>query len=106
MQQPNSKPADSETGMTNPDELAKQQHFQGKGMYPVSDEDYDLVTALANELQALEKFQKYAQDAKGGKFWQDALKLKQELAELFTHELAEHVREGHFGTGEHREGRL
>jgi len=109
MQQPKSTPKGSQsgaTGMTNPDELAKQQHFEGKGLYPVSDEDYDLVAALAHELQGLERFQKYTQDAGGGKFWQDALKLKQELAELFTHELAEHAREGHFGTGQHREGRL
>lgn len=103
MQQPKTS---SQGQMSNQDELAKQQQFQGQGMYPVSNEDYDLVSALASELQGLEKFQKYAQDAKGGKFWQDALKLKQQLAELFTHELAEHAKEGHFGTGQHREGRL
>jgi hypothetical protein len=54
-------------------------------------------------LQGLEKFHQYAQDAgQGSKFWQDALQLKKQLAELFTHELAEHAKEGHFGTGAKR----
>ncbi len=106
MQQSNAKPMSSGSGMTNPDELAKQQQFEGRGVFPVADEDYNLVSVLASELQGLEKIQNYAKEANGGKFWQDALKLKQELAELFTHELAEHAREGHFGTGQHREGRL
>ena len=43
------------------------------------------------------------QDAgQGSRFWQDALQLKKQLAELFTHELAEHAKEGHFGTGAKR----
>lgn len=79
------------------------QHFHQQGIYPVSDHDYNIISALANELQGLEKFQEYMQNAdQGSKFWQDALSLKKQLAELFTHELAEHAREGHFGSGEKR----
>jgi hypothetical protein len=33
------------------------QQFHGQGIYPVSDHDYNLISALANELQGLEKFQ-------------------------------------------------
>ncbi len=80
----------------------KNQQFERQGTYPVTDEVYDLITTLANELQGLEKFQQYAQDGKGGKFWQDAVTLKRQLAELFTHELGEHAKEGALGTGEHR----
>jgi hypothetical protein len=78
------------------------QQFHSQGIYPVSDHDYNLISALANELQGLEKFHQYAQDAKTSKFWQDALQLKKQLAELFTHELAEHAKEGHLGTGAKR----
>jgi len=78
------------------------QQFHSEGIYPVSDHDYNIISALANELQGLEKFQQYAQDSKSGKFWQDALQLKKQLAELFTHELAEHAKEGHFGSGAKR----
>jgi hypothetical protein len=78
------------------------QQFQGQGVYPVSDHDYNLISALANELQGLEKFQQYMQDAGQSKFWQDAMQLKKQLAELFTHELAEHAKEGHFGSGQKR----
>jgi hypothetical protein len=78
------------------------QQFHGQGIYPVSDHDYNIISALANELQGLEKFHMYAQDSQSSKFWQDALKMKKQLAELFTHELAEHAKEGHFGTGAKR----
>lgn len=78
------------------------QEFHGQGIYPVSDHDYNLISALASELQGLEKFQQYMQDSTNSTFWQDALQLKKQLAELFTHELAEHAREGHFGSGAKR----
>lgn len=78
------------------------QQFQGQGVFPVSNAAYNIVAALAEELQGLEAFQRYSKDAQGSKFWQDALNLKRQLAELFTHELAEHAKEGHFGTGQKR----
>jgi hypothetical protein len=78
------------------------QQFHGQGIFPVSNEDYNLVQSLASELAGLEAMQKYQKDAQGSKFWQDALNLKKQLAELFTHELAEHAKQGHFGTGQKR----
>lgn len=79
------------------------QQFHRQGIFPVQDHDYNLVAALASELEGLEKYQKFMQDAgQSSKFWQDALHLKQQLAELFTHELAEHARKGDFGSGEKR----
>ncbi len=86
-----------------PGQGMQNQQFEGQGIYPVSDHDYDLISALANELQGLEKFQQYMQDGgEHNKFWQDAMQLKKQLAELFTHEVAEHARAGHFGSGQKR----
>ena len=65
MQQSSNTQTSGKSGMSNRDELAQQQQFQGQGMYPISNEDYDLESALAK-----------------------------------------HVREGHIGTGQHREGGL
>lgn len=80
------------------------QQMKGRGKYPISNHDYNLVQALAHELKGIEAFEEYTQDAQGGdsKFWQDALQLKRQLAEIFTHELAEHAKAGHFGSGEKR----
>ncbi len=80
------------------------QQMQGQGTYPISNHDYNLVQALASELGGLEALMKYAGDAQGkdSRLWQDAIKLKRQLAELFTHELAEHAKEGHFGSGQKR----
>ncbi len=89
------------SGTQNQQEMQGQK-FHGQGIYPISDHDYNIVSALANELQGLEKFHEYAQNAQTSAFWQDAVQLKRQLAELFTHELAEHAREGHFGSGEKR----
>lgn len=80
---------------------ATTQRFQDKGGFPVADHDYDIVSALANELQGLEKYMQYAHDSTGDNIWQTALQLKRQLAELFTQELAVHAREGHFGAGQH-----
>lgn len=83
--------------------LAQKQGMQTEGMYPVQNEDYNIIVSLSNELQGLEAMMKYAKDdTEGGRFWKDAIALKKQLAELFTHELAEHAREGAFGSGEHR----
>ncbi len=92
MQQQSSGGTHGQTGM------------HGQGQYPISNHDYNLVQALASELEGLEAMQKYSRDAQGGdsKLWQDALQLKRQLAELFTHELAEHAKEGHFGSGQKR----
>jgi hypothetical protein len=81
-----------------------QSGMQGQGQYPISNHDYNLVQALASELGGLEALLKYSKDAEGGdsKFWQDAIQMKRQLADLFTHELAEHAREGHFGSGQKR----
>jgi hypothetical protein len=89
MQQHSSGGTQGQTGM------------QGQGQYPISNHDYDLVQALASELKGLEAMQKYSKDAQGAdsKLWQDATHLKRQLADLFTHELAEHAKEGHFGSG-------
>ena len=80
------------------------QQMQGQGQYPISNHDYNIVQALASELGGLEALQKYAKDAQGpdSKLWQDAINLKRQLAELFTHELAEHAQAGHFGSGQKR----
>lgn len=92
MQQQSSSGTQGRTGM------------QGQGQYPISNHDYNLVQALASELKGLEALQEYSRDAQGGdsKLWQDALQLKRQVAELFTHELAEHAKEGHFGSGQKR----
>lgn len=87
MQQPNS---------------SSQSQTQGQGKYPVSDHDYNIITALSNELEGLEKYHLYASQAQGDQMWQDALKLKRQLADLLTHELAEHAAKGHFGSGQPR----
>lgn len=80
------------------------QQTKGHGQYPISNHDYNLVQALATELKGIEAFQEYIRDAQGGdaKFWQDALQIKQQLAERFVHEVAEHAKAGHFGSGEKR----
>lgn len=80
----------------------KQMH--GQGNYPISNHDYNLVQALASELEGLEAMQKYMKDAQGpdSKLWQDAINLKRQLADLFTHEVAEHAKAGHFGSGQKR----
>jgi len=80
------------------------QSQQTQGQYPVSNHDYNLIQALASELEGLEALQKYSRDAQGpdSKLWQQALQLKRQLAELFTHEVAEHAKEGHFGSGQKR----
>ena len=83
--------------------LAQKQHMQTEGIFPVKDETYNLVTSLANELEGLSKYQKYAQEDQG-RFWKDALALKKQLAEMFTHEVGENAKEGAFGSGEHRFG--
>jgi hypothetical protein len=95
MQQQNS-------GTTQGTQGTQGQQFHGQGIFPVSNEDYNLVQCLASELKGLEAFQKYQKDGQGSHFWQDAMNLKRQLAELFTHELAEHAKQGHFGTGEKR----
>jgi hypothetical protein len=81
-----------------------QSGMQGQGRYPISNHDYNLVQALASELEGLEALQKYSKDAQGpdSHLWQQAVQLKRQLADLFTHELAEHAKEGHFGSGQNR----
>ena len=75
-----------------------------QGIYPIANEDYNLIAAAAKELEGLETFQRYSRDSQHGegRFWQNALDLKKQLAELFTHEIAEHAAEGCFGSGEKR----
>jgi hypothetical protein len=90
-------------GQVNQTSSAQGQQFHRQGIFPVQDHDYNLVAALASELQGLEKYQMFMQNAgQSSKFWQDALHLKQQLAELFTHELAEHAKKGDFGSGQKR----
>jgi hypothetical protein len=81
-----------------------QSGMQGQGEYPISNHDYNLVQALASELGGLEAMYKYSKDAQGADshVWQQAIQLKRQLADLFTHELAEHAKEGHFGSGQKR----
>lgn len=81
--------------------LAQKQHMETEGIFPVKDEVYNLVTALSNELEGLSKYQQYAKQDQG-RFWKDVVALKKQLAELFTHEVGEHAKEGAFGSGEHR----
>lgn len=90
--------------MQQPGTTGGTQQTQGQGNYPISNHDYNLVQALASELGGLEALRKYAGDAQGpdSRLWQDAIKLKRQLAELFTHELAEHAKAGHFGSGQKR----
>lgn len=80
------------------------QQTKGQGQYPLSNHDYNLVQALATELKGIEAFQEYIRDAQSddAKFWQDALQIKRQLVERFMHEVAEHAKAGHFGSGEKR----
>jgi hypothetical protein len=80
-------------------EPARGTWLSGQDVFPVSNEDY---RGIASELEGLEAIQSYQKDAHGGKFWQDTMNLKKQLAELVTHELAEHVKQGHSGTGARR----
>lgn len=60
---------------------------------PVSNEAYDVINALANKLEGLEAFRKYAKDARE-ELWREVSQHDYEAVALLIDELEQLVRDG------------
>jgi hypothetical protein len=58
---------------------------QGVGS-PISNEAYNVITALQSKLEGLEAYRKYQQSG-GGQFWQQLTQLDMQAVQLLTQEL-------------------
>lgn len=58
---------------------------QGVGS-PISNEAYNVITALQSKLEGLEAYRKYQQTG-GGQFWQQLTQLDMQAVQLLTQEL-------------------
>jgi hypothetical protein len=58
---------------------------QGVGS-PISNEAYNVITALQSKLEGLEAYRKY-QSSGGGQFWQQLTQLDMQAVQLLTQEL-------------------
>ncbi len=65
---------------------------QGMGS-PVSDEAYDVISALHNKLEALEAYEIYAEDGNAD-IWQQLSQMDQQAAMVLIHQLEDMVRDG------------
>lgn len=64
---------------------------------PISNEAYNVLTALQSKLEGLEAYRKYQQSSQGnGQVWQRLSQLDNQAAELLTQELERLVRDGQF----------
>ena len=61
------------------------QDLHSQGIYPVSDHDYNLISALANELQGLEKYYEYSQNAGKGSTFSIHLPVKRSAPSMGLH---------------------
>ena len=73
---------------------------QGQGVgSPISNEAYNVISALASKLEGLEAFRKYAQDG-DTQVWQQLTQSGVQGVELLVAELERLVREGKLRTGQ------
>jgi hypothetical protein len=75
---------------------APNQGMQGFGS-PVSDEWYNVLTALQSKLEGLEAYRKYAQDAVNPQLWQYLAQVDTQAVQYLQQELERLVQ-----TGQHR----
>jgi hypothetical protein len=71
---------------------------QGVGS-PITNEAYNVLTALQAKLEGLEAYRKYSKDADAG-LWQQLTQVEVQGVELLVGELERLVREGKFRTRE------
>ena len=73
---------------------------QGQGVgSPISNEAYNVISALASKLEGLEAFRKYAQDG-NPQLWQQLTQSGVQGVELLVNELERLVREGKLRMGQ------
>jgi len=70
------------------------QQAQGVGS-PISNEAYNVLTALQTKLEGMEVYRKYAQN-QGGQLWQQLSDLDEQAVKMLVDELERLVRDGKF----------
>lgn len=86
--------ATQSTTSTNPQSQELQGTARGIGS-PVTNEAYNVVTALQAKLEGLEAYRKYANDG-NGEIWQRLTQTEVETVRVLCDELERLVREGRF----------
>ena len=73
----------------------QQARAEGSVGSPISNEAYNVLTALQSKLEGLEAYRKYAKADTGG-LWQDLTQSDLRAVELLTQQLERMVRDGKF----------
>ena len=63
---------------------------------PISNEAYDVLTALQSKLEGLEAYRKYAQSGSDSRIWQQLTQSDVQAVDLLAQELERMVRDGTF----------
>ena len=71
---------------------------QGVGS-PISDEAYNVITALQTKLEGLAVYQKYQQSSTRRQIWQQLSDLDNQAVQILSQELERLVQQGHLSTG-------
>jgi hypothetical protein len=69
---------------------------QGTIGSPISNEAYDILTALQSKLEGLEAYKKYAQNGSDSRLWQQLTQSDVQAVDLLAQELERMVRDGKF----------
>ena len=63
---------------------------------PISNEAYNVLTALQSKLEGLEAYRKYAQNGSDSQIWQQLARSDTQAVEMLVQELERMVRDGKF----------
>ncbi len=73
---------------------------QGQGVgSPISDEAYNVITALQTKLEGLEAYKKYQSSSTRRQIWQQLSALDNQAVQILSQELERLVQQGHLSTG-------
>jgi hypothetical protein len=80
------------------DPMTMTQGAQGSGTVgsPISNEAYNVLTALQSKLEGMEAYRKYSQSGANGQIWQQLAQSDNQAVEMLVQELERMVRDGKF----------
>jgi hypothetical protein len=94
--------AQNQNGNVNQQQGGQQQNLQGQNQgqgqtgnvgSPISNEAYNVISALASKLEGLEAYRKYAKDG-SGQIWQQLTQIEVQGVEKLCDELEQIVKDG------------
>jgi hypothetical protein len=94
--------AQNQNGNVNQQQGGQQQNLQGQGQgqgqtgnvgSPISNDAYNVISALASKLEGLEAYRKYAKDG-SGQIWQQLTQIEVQGVEKLCDELEQIVKDG------------